>query len=288
MKTRALVLVLLLLTPVASWAAAPLWRVHGSRGEVVLFGSFHLLPPGLDWRPAALDAALGNADELCFEIPEDDAAQPRIVRLLQQQAALPKGQRLATQLPAPLYERVGRDARALGIDPALLEGLQPWAVDLFLTEAVASKAGALPEAGVERTLNAMAPAKVRRCGLETAAAQIALLASLEKDEDAAELGVSLDDIEKGPALFTRMMTAYAAGDVATLRAWAVDELKARSPRAYQRMFVARNLGFARAVETRLRRPGLTVVVVGEGHMLGPDGLPALLRARGFKVDGPPS
>ena len=32
--------------------------------------------------------------------------------------------------------------------------------------------------------------------------------------------------------------------------------------------------------------GLTVVVVGVGHLVGPGGLPAMLRARGFKVEGP--
>jgi uncharacterized protein YbaP (TraB family) len=29
-----------------------------------------------------------------------------------------------------------------------------------------------------------------------------------------------------------------------------------------------------------------VVVVGVGHLIGPGGVPALLRERGFSVDGP--
>ena len=32
--------------------------------------------------------------------------------------------------------------------------------------------------------------------------------------------------------------------------------------------------------------GSTVIVVGVGHLIGPDSVPALLRARGVKVEGP--
>lgn len=286
MKRLAALLALLVLLPVCARAAAPIWRVHGPKGEVVLFGSFHLLAPGLDWRPPALDEALAKADELCFEIPEGEADDPGAVALLRREASLHGGRRLADELPPPLYLRLARDARALGLDPALMEGLKPWAVDLLLTETLAGQAGAQADAGVEHTLAGLAGPKVRRCALETAQSQIALLASLGDRDGAADLGVSLDDVEKGPALFTRMMNAYADGDLGVLKAWALDELKAESPRAYRKLFVARNLVFARAVEARLRRPGLTVVVVGEGHMLGPDGVPAILRRHGHAVDGP--
>jgi hypothetical protein len=40
------------------------------------------------------------------------------------------------------------------------------------------------------------------------------------------------------------------------------------------------------LDARLKQPGQVVVVVGVGHLLGPDGVPAQLRAKGYQVDGP--
>jgi uncharacterized protein YbaP (TraB family) len=37
---------------------------------------------------------------------------------------------------------------------------------------------------------------------------------------------------------------------------------------------------------RLNGKGEAVMVVGVGHLVGPDSVPALLRARGVSVDGP--
>ena len=66
-------------------AKPPVWVVHSGQTTIVLFGSIHLLPAGLDWRPPQLDAALATAGELWFELPidaatNDEAAKQSIER----------------------------------------------------------------------------------------------------------------------------------------------------------------------------------------------------------------
>jgi uncharacterized protein YbaP (TraB family) len=48
----------------------------------------------------------------------------------------------------------------------------------------------------------------------------------------------------------------------------------------------RNRRWADAITERLAGSGETVIVVGAGHLAGPDSVPTLLRARGVAVDGP--
>ena len=63
---RALLAGLAAALALAAPAAAkpPIWVVRDADSELVIFGSVHVLPPGLDWRPPALDAALARADDL--------------------------------------------------------------------------------------------------------------------------------------------------------------------------------------------------------------------------------
>jgi len=52
------------------------------------------------------------------------------------------------------------------------------------------------------------------------------------------------------------------------------------------MISNRNQRWARTLSRLARKPGRNVVIVGIGHLVGPDGVPALLRAQGLTVEGP--
>jgi uncharacterized protein YbaP (TraB family) len=60
----------------------------------------------------------------------------------------------------------------------------------------------------------------------------------------------------------------------------------QAPGVYKSLVVDRNHRWAETIAERLQGSGEAVVIVGAGHLVGPDGVPALLRARGFKVEGP--
>jgi uncharacterized protein YbaP (TraB family) len=267
-------------------AAPPMWRVTGPRGSAVLFGSIHLLPAGLAWRTAALTKALAGADELWFEIPiggDDDA---RTARSLLEKGELPKGDSLAAHLPPALLRRLDGDAAALGLPPEALTHMRPWLADATLSIAADARSGALLSEGVERQIDAWTPPSAKRRALETAADQVAVLAGGSLQEQIDLLGVTLDEIEAKPDRYPILVDAWSRGDLATLRKEALDPLEAASPRAYRALITDRNWRWLREIDHRLRQGGDIVIVVGVGHLIGPDGLPPLLRADGLKVEGP--
>ena len=53
---------------------------------------------------------------------------------------------------------------------------------------------------------------------------------------------------------------------------------------YERLLVNRNRNWLPRLDALLTRNGRAFVVVGAAHLVGPDGLLAMLKAKGYKVD----
>jgi uncharacterized protein YbaP (TraB family) len=53
---------------------------------------------------------------------------------------------------------------------------------------------------------------------------------------------------------------------------------------YQRLLVDRNKTWLPKIEALFARTGRAFVVVGAAHLVGPDGLLALLKAKGYAIE----
>lgn len=284
MRAFVLAAALVLATPAA--AEPPVWIVSDQDSEVVLFGSIHVLPPDLDWRPAALSEALRAADDLWFELPMDRAGQLLVAQLAQSRGTLPPGQSLFALLPPRDAARLRAVAAEYGVSEALIDRLQPWMAEVALTGAVFARAGAGTESGVELAVQAEAPASARRRAFETPQEQIELLAGASFDQQIASLRQSMDEMADGPEVFSRMVRAWAAGDLKALERDSVAPLRRAAPALFRRLVTERNLRWTAMLDERLKGQGRTVVVVGMGHLVGKDGVPARLKVLGYKVKGP--
>jgi len=267
-------------------ARPPVWTVTGGKGMLVLFGSMHALPPGLDWRPPALTAALQEADELWFELPVDEASDEEAARLAVKRGEAPAGDSLFDHLTPHQSERLRAAALNLGLAAPALAAMRPWLADVTLSLAIDARAGARPGEGVEEQLQAAAPARVRRRALETPGAQIGFLAGAAVADQVASLEATLTEIEDHPDAYRRLVADWLAADLVGLTADALEPLQRASPALYRRLMTDRNRRWSVVLQRRMARPGRIVVVVGMGHLLGPGGVPALLRAKGFHVEGP--
>ena len=279
-------LALALAAATAAHAKPPVWIVRDADSELVLFGSVHLLPPGLDWRSRSLDQALAHADDVWFELPIDPATQAETAMLAGELGVWPAGQSLFQLLPPADGARLLRVARAYGVDPAVLDRLRPWLAEVALGGAAYRKAGATEGHGVEETLSAAAPAAARRQAFETARQQIDILAGAPVADQLASLRQTLEEMDQAPDEYLRLLKAWMAGDLKALDREALRPLRLASPSLYRRLVSDRNARWAEALDLRLKGHGRTVVVVGMGHLIGADGLPARLRALGYRVEGP--
>ncbi len=111
--------------------------------------------------------------------------------------------------------------------------------------------------------------------------QIDFLAGAPLSDQIASLEWTLHEIEDDPATYQRVVDEWMGSDLSGLQRDALDPLRRVSPTLYDRLIAQRNHRWAKALKRFFGRRGeTTVVVVGVGHLIGPDGLPTLLRARG--------
>ena len=268
-------------------ADPPLWRVTGAHVQVELFGSIHLLSAATAWRTPALDAEIARADEVWFEIPLGADAKTDAVQMMRAKGLLAPGESLAALLPPALDARVEALARSDGLDPAVVERMRPWLAELELTVAFYQRQGYREDLGVESQIDAAAPPGARREAFETLADQVDLFADAPLSEQVASLKETLDEIDTDPALFARAAAAWRRGDVKALSAEVVDPMRKEDAGLYRRVLVDRNRRFAARIEQMLRSgQGRVLVVVGAGHLVGPDGVPEMLRRDGVRVEGP--
>ena len=269
----------------AALALPPVWIVKDKDSEIILFGSIHILPPGLAWEPPALAKALKRADDVWFELPIDGQSEAETARLALQAGQLAPLDSLFRMLPADDAALMAKVAQEYDISPALLDRLKPWLAEITVSAGAYRRAGADADDGVEKTIAAVASQAQRRA-FESPAEQIAILAQGTDAEQIASLHETLHELEDTPDEYRTLVDAWMAGDVAALDREALAPLRKSSPELFRRLVTERNARWAHVLDERMKGRGLTVVVVGVGHLIGPGGVPALLRGLGYSVTGP--
>ena len=264
-------------------AAEPaIWVVNGPHATVYLFGTVHALDKDHTWRSPKIDAAIQQSQTLWLEIPNpDDAAalQPMMLQL-----GFDMAHPLSSKLTPDQLTKLRKAAAVIPGGEAVLEPMKPWLAGMMISLAPVLQAGYEPESAVEFQLkpeftNAGKPVK----GFETAEQQIHYFADMPEKAQLDFLVSELDDSDKAVDQFKELMAAWYAGDTDKLEAVNNAELRQKHPELFQVLVVKRNQNFAAQIEQLLKGEGVSFVAVGAGHMVGKDGLPAMLEKQGYKV-----
>lgn len=275
----ALLLAVSACTQPAPQAVTPaLWEVTGPGGEQGwLFGTIHALPGPVAWRSKKIERALAESDRLVLEIDnaDDPAALAKVfARLSRTPGQLPVEQRV----PAASRPQLERLLEKSGLSGQRFDDVETWAVAITLSQAAAKDMDS--RHGIDRAIMHAVPDKPI-VELEGAETQLRIFDSLPEKEQADLLAGVVRDAGDG-AMQGRLSTAWESGDMAAIEAETKSGLLT-DPELRAALLVDRNAQWADKLAAMLKSGARPVVAVGAAHMAGPDGLPALLAARGFTV-----
>lgn len=269
-------------TPAPVADRGPLWTIERDGHRSWLYGTLHLGKPGWTIPGPRIAQALSEADVVALELdPADPAVQKAII-----EATL----RPRPPLPAALADRLARAERAACVQSSLVaETIHPAMRAIIVTLAEAQRAGLDGAWGQEPALAQTARASGRRLvAMESAQAQADLLMPRDPQATIAAVERTLEPLESGRAVesLRRLAAAWERADVAVLEdyeQWCDCVADDADREALHELVDARNPALADAIEAQHAAGGRVFAAVGAMHMVGDQGLPKLLAARGFVV-----
>lgn len=272
----------------ASLQAAParnfLWKATSrSGGTVYLVGSVHLLAKDSYPLNPALETAFKESDLLVEEADLGEMGVSAQMMLLSR-GMLPSSTPLDKVLSPATYALLTKRVADIGVPLEPLRLLKPWMVAQMLEVMQWQKAGFDPELGLDKYFYDQAQSSGKSVqGLETVDFQVSLFDGMTMAEQDHLLAETLKEIDTEQANMAKLMEAWKAGDAPTVERIVLSALR-QEPQLYQRVLVDRNKAWLPKLEAFFARKGRTFVVVGAAHLVGPDGLISMLRAKGYTVE----
>ncbi len=288
---KPLPLVIMSLLAAGGAAAQPLFLWHASRGdaEVWLLGSVHVGTEDFYPLDPRIETAFAGADTLACEIDLTDPAKAAKASLLaMQKGSYPAGETLRDHISAATWQALEAHVAARSLPLSMFERFKPSMAAVMLAMMELQSVGLDPDQGIDRHLLARAHAdSVPVVDLETVEQQIDALfghdAGVEELILTESLAQSGDEMRR---ILSEMVAAWRAGDTAAIEAL-ISEQWLDDPRLvgfHEAILGTRNRQMAQTIDRRAGAGAATwFVVVGAAHLVGDDGVPALLAAQGWQV-----
>ena len=288
MRHRALA-ALLAVTFLSSPAAAQktgrefLWKVEGEGSSAYLLGSLHVLTADFYPLSATINKAFTESKTLVEEVDIDETNDPMVMMAALAKAMLTNGQTLDQVIATDTFAEVTKRAERAGLPMMAIQRMKPWLVAITLMAPTLQAAGFKPELGIDRHFFDRAKdSGMKREALETMAYQLDRFDSLSPKLQEELLKTTMEDLDKEVEGVKELAQAWTFGNVAEMEKLTLLTMK-EAPELYQSLLVERNHNWIPHVEKCLKEKAGCFIVVGAAHLVGPDGLPALLAKKGYKV-----
>ena len=269
-----------------------LWKVQSGDAVLYLAGSVHALDKSVYPLSPAFQHAFDASGALVEEIDLAESSAFAAAPMLLGKGMFQDGQtfdRVVSRETLALVTERLKDT-PMGLD--VIKTMKPWMVDMILTAIEVQEAGLDINLGLDRYFfdKAVAAGK-ETIPLETAESQVDRMDGMpiavqEEMLRATLRGVGSNGVrgvDPGRSALNLIVAAWKRGDVGSMERMLLSEF-AGFPAAYQSLVVERNRNWMPQLDACLARRSPCLVVVGAAHLVGPDGLLALLQRKGYRIE----
>ena len=280
-----------LLVALPAWAQSayspPFWEVRSGNSSVSLFGTIHVGRADFYPLPPLVESAFQSSDVLAVEADPTNQ-QEAVAAVMSAMYAPPDS--IENHLAPALLSSVAEVSASYGLPFEQIRQMKPYLLMFTLTMLEYQRLGYNAAQGLENYFSQRARNEGKRVvALESMSGQMQMLDNLSPELQSAMLAITVDEIinDEVSGLVAEMVEAWQTGNIAALETTLTVEER-RLPQAladefHARFLAERNVSMAEQVERMLRNGERVFVAVGAMHMVGEDGIPAILAAKGYQV-----
>ena len=272
----------------ASGAAAQtrnfLWKVQSGSNVMYLAGSVHALTnDAYPLNPAyqrAYDASGALVEEI--DLAEADPLTGGLGLLAK--GMYTDGRTFSSVVSRDTAALVAQRLKDTPLALEMIQPMKPWMVMLMLEALGAQAAGLDPELGLDKHFYNLATMGGKPViGLETAASQMDRFDKMPDAMQEQMLKSELAEMDTERTSLRALLTAWQTGDAPAIEKMLLSSFSS-NPTAYASLITERNRNWMPQLEACLKRTSPCLVVVGAAHLVGPQGLLAMLQQRGYRVE----
>jgi len=264
-----------------------LWLAEAPEGEAAYFlmGSVHLGDDRMRDLGPTVREAYEASQELVVEVDLSSIRPAELQGLTEHFAMLPGPETVEGVVSEETWQALEAYLAERGLQHEPFVRMKPWFLAFTIVQVELARAGYDAELGVDRVFIDDAAGSKPIVALETPASQLAVLDSISPEVQEVLL---LDTLSRAGGLAEeteKLIQAWERGDEQELQALVFQDLEdvPELDTFYERVFFERNRRMATRL-LELAEDGRTrFVVLGAGHMVGEEGVPALLARGGYRV-----
>jgi len=260
-----------------------LWKVQSPQNAIFLAGSIHVLQEHHYPLHNAFDDAFKKSSRVMFEVDLDGQSSPLAQMNMLRKGLYLNGETLPNVLSSGSYATAKANMTELGMHIEDFHRMKPWMAATAVMALELQKLGFESAYGVDRHFFEKAQAAGKDIqGLETVEFQLDLFDQLPLLIQEQFLLQTLEDLKTLDTQVSEMVKAWKHGDIQALEELLVGMRK--YPELNQVLVVNRNNNWLPHIEQALQEKEPVFIVVGALHLLGNEGLIALLKEKGYRVE----
>ncbi len=257
-----------------------LWKISGNGLEQpsYLYGTIHLLCPDDFEMKEKVKDAIGNSEQLILELDFDE---PGMIASLQQHMYLPDSIKPTDYLNEEEYSIVETYFNdSLQMPFTMMKRIKPF---FLISFTIVDFLNCTPVSPEQKLSSAAQEEEIEVLGLETIEEQAGFIDDIPLDTQAKMLLESITDYENMKKMFDEMVNAYLNENISKIDELMQEYMSEEYADIELGLLIERNQDWIEPIREFIQEKP-SFIAVGAAHLIGEEGLIALLREQGYTVE----